>query len=293
LEAVHTISTGETKVFLRVTNILQFQVRSKLIDRLVQWHKDVPATRYFAFAHLFLNLKDRGVSERLPAEMIPGVARIRTDLDQFSFVERDALMYHGYTLIDAQIRRYCLPLTVAYPAVSAPPLAVPPLYSAGALASTEKRDRIRRELEAGAQRVFLLRSLKKHPRRVGPVLAGWAAAWIGALHVLFGQYTTPLELVHSWIKSALGGMSSGWIGMALDWLLLYTKLPARAPLIQGIASLLSAGILVAVAGYVLAFPTFWLVRRLAMHADRRNYHGLTGANPTTCWKPDRVEGQAP
>ena len=83
LEARHTISTGDPEVFLRVNDILQFQVRSKLIDRLVQWWKeDLPSHRYFAYTHLFLNLKDRGVNERLPAEMIPGVARIRTDLDQ-------------------------------------------------------------------------------------------------------------------------------------------------------------------------------------------------------------------
>ncbi len=292
LEAIHTISTGETEIFLRVNDILQFQVRSKLIDRLVQWKGDKPASRYFAFTHLFLNLKDRGVPERLPAEMIPGVARIRTDLDQFSFVERDTLMYHGYTLIDAQIQKYCPPLTLAYPVSSAPPLAVPPLYSPGALKTTEKRDRIRRELEAGAQKVFLLRSLKKYPRRVGLVFAGWAAVWVGALYVLFGQYTTPLELTQRVIKNALSGITSGWIGMALDWLLLYARLPARAPSIQGIASLLSAGVLVAVAGYVLAFPTYWLVRRLAMRADRQNFRDLTGTDPTTRWKPEPVAEQA-
>ena len=292
LEAIHTISTGETQVFLRVNDILQFQVRSKLIDRLVQWKKDRPADRYFAFTHLFLNLKDRGVSERLPAEMIAGVARIRTDLDQFSFVERDTLMYHGYTLIDAQIRKYCLPLTLAYPVPSAPPLAVPPLYSAGALDTTEKRDRIRKEIETGAQKVFLLRSFKKYPRRVGMVFVGWAAAWGGALYLLFGQYTKPLELTQSWINTALSEITSGWIGSALDWLLLYARLPARATLIQAIASLLSAGILVALAGYVLAFPMYRLVRHLALYADRRNYRDLTGTDPTTRWKAEPVKEQA-
>jgi len=290
LEAKHTISRGDPEVFLRVNDILQFQVRSKLIDRLVQWKTDQPTHRFFAFTHLFLNLKDRGVDNRLPAEMIQGVARIRTDLDQFSYVERDALMYHGYTLIDAQIRKYCPPLWSAYPASGAPALALAPLFSSPALDTTRKRDRIRRELEAGAQKVFLLRAFRKYPRRIGPVFLAWAAVWVGALYGLFGKYTTPLELIHKWSKEVLAGITSGWIGFTLDWLLSYAKLPSRGALVEGIASLLSAGVLVAAAGYVLACPMYGIVRRLAMHADRKNYRALTGTGPTTCWKPEpRVE----
>lgn len=86
LEAIHSISSREATVFSRVNDILQSQVRAKLIDLLTQWKTDSGLNRYFAYVHLFLNLKDRGVDERLPSEMIPAVARIRTDLDQFSLV---------------------------------------------------------------------------------------------------------------------------------------------------------------------------------------------------------------
>jgi NTE family protein len=41
-----------------------------------------------------------GRKQRLPAELIPYVSTIRTDLDTFSLVEISALMFHGYTLID-------------------------------------------------------------------------------------------------------------------------------------------------------------------------------------------------
>ncbi len=41
-----------------------------------------------------------GGKQRLPAELIPYVSTIRTDLDVFSRVEISALMFHGYTLID-------------------------------------------------------------------------------------------------------------------------------------------------------------------------------------------------
>jgi predicted acylesterase/phospholipase RssA len=285
LEAKHTISTGEAKTFLRVNEILQFQVRSKLIDRLVQWKEDLPSKRFFAFTHLFLNLKDRGVTERLPAEIIPEVARIRTDLDQFSYIEQDSLMYHGYTLIDAQIKKYCLPLTTTYSISNTPQLTVPPLYNPGTLDTTEKRDRIRKELEAGAQKIFLLRSFKKYPRTVGLMLAGWIAVWAYALYLLFGLFTEPLELIQLLINYVLSGITSGWIGTAIDWLLFYAKLPMLTLMIDGTARILSAGALIAAAGYILAFPTYWFIHRLVMRADRKSYHDLTGTYPTTCWKP--------
>jgi NTE family protein len=41
-----------------------------------------------------------GGKQRLPAELIPYVSTIRTDLDTFSLVEISSLMFHGYTLID-------------------------------------------------------------------------------------------------------------------------------------------------------------------------------------------------
>jgi hypothetical protein len=292
LEAKHTINTGEAKTFLRVNEILQFQVRSKLIDRLVQWKEDLPSKRFFAFTHLFLNLKDRGVTERLPAEIIPEVARIRTDLDQFSYIERDSLMYHGYTLIDAQIKKYCLPLTTAYSISNTPQMTVPPLYNPGTLDTTEKRDRIRKELEAGAQKIFLLRSFKKYPRTVGLMLTGWIAVWGYTLYLLFGLFTKPLELIQLLIMNLLSGITSGWIGTAIDWLLFYAKLPIRTSMIDGTARLLSAGVLIAVAGYVLAFPTYWFVHRLVMRADRKSYHHLTGTTPTTCWRPLSKEEKA-
>jgi hypothetical protein len=41
-----------------------------------------------------------GSKQRLPPELIPLVATIRTDLDSFSATEISTLMFHGYTLID-------------------------------------------------------------------------------------------------------------------------------------------------------------------------------------------------
>jgi len=292
LEAVHNISSGEATVFGRVNSILQFQVRSKLLDRLVQWKKDAGLARYFGFVHLFLNLKDRGVDERVPSEIIPAVARIRTDLDQFSLIEREALMYHGYTLIDAQIREYCEPLRQAYPESHAVPLAQPPLFSAQALATTKKRDRIRKELEAGAQKVFLIRCLKKYPYLVAPVFLLWAVAWGASLWWFFAKDTTALMLAQNWINGVLAGGTSGWVGAAFDWTLKYVGFQDHqrwvADISRLLAVLLSAALVAAVAGYILSFPTYRAVRHLAMAADRLKYRSLTGMKPSVHWnRPER------
>jgi predicted acylesterase/phospholipase RssA len=107
MEALDTMGTGEAAVYMRVSSIFQFQIRDKLLDSLASR----PAGSV-AFVHLFLNLKDREAEEgryipRLTSEVIPALARIRTDLDQFSPIERESLMYHGYTLIDAILRANC------------------------------------------------------------------------------------------------------------------------------------------------------------------------------------------
>jgi predicted acylesterase/phospholipase RssA len=286
LEALNMISSSEAKVFGRVNDILQFQVRSKLVDLLVRWKGDGGLGLYFGFVHLFLNLKDRGVAARLPSEMIPAVARIRTDLDQFSLVEREALMYHGYTLIDAQIRQYCEPLTQAYPLSRAMPLAEPPLFSSRALATTASRDRLRKELEAGAQKLFLLRSLKKYPGRVAPVFLLWAVAWCASLWLLFARDTTPLVLTENWINGLLRGVTSGWVGVVLTWVLRYAGLQDQrwiGDISSVLAVMLATALVASVAGYVLAFPTYWLVRRLAMAADQRTYWKLTRTKQSTHW----------
>ena len=111
----------------------------------------------FAFIRLFLSLKDRLERNRLPSEYIPAVTRIRTDLDQFSYVETEAWMYHAYTLVDAQINDYCPKLQKDPPV----PLTVPPLFRETADPEA-RREIIRKDLKAGEQNVYLLRCAEKY-----------------------------------------------------------------------------------------------------------------------------------
>ena len=86
--------------------------------------------RSFAFIHLLLNLKARyGQPSRVSTEILPALAHIRTDLDQFSPVECEALMYHGYTLIDSQLNQYCCDFLKRHlNGKQSPPLRTPPLF---------------------------------------------------------------------------------------------------------------------------------------------------------------------
>ena len=93
--------------------ILQAANRRKILKILLQSHEDQNLAA-FAFTHLALNLKssvEDGVDEdRLPSELIVPTAEIRTDLDEFSLIERDALIYHGYTLMKNRVKKYCYKL---------------------------------------------------------------------------------------------------------------------------------------------------------------------------------------
>jgi predicted acylesterase/phospholipase RssA len=234
MESKDTVKTGETSVYARVNDILQFQVRTKLLELLVTWQD--PPRKSFAFVHLFLNLKDRPqVTNRVPSEYIPAVAGIRTDLDQFSYIEREALMYHGYTLIDAQLIQYC-PELVAERFTGdnpPPPLRTPPLFKDG-IRLTEA---IRRDLEAGRQKLYLLRSAKKYPRQVTPWLTAAAVAAI-ALFVLSIYTRAPLDLVEKVIGHLLYGIPS-MAQEPIDRALRYLGLPGLRLSMQALTAFLS------------------------------------------------------
>ena len=97
----------------RSMEVLQAANRRKILKILLSHKLKEPkkpkGIKTFAFTHLALNLKgEDGVGEeRLPSELIVPTAEIRTDLDEFSRIERDALIYHGYTLMKNRVEKYC------------------------------------------------------------------------------------------------------------------------------------------------------------------------------------------
>ena len=145
-------------VLFRVVTIFQFQLQKKMLKLLRFWGKNDESNREFAFVHLFLDLeKDGGDTPCVPSKYIPALGDIRTDLDQFSIIEWEALMYHGYTLIDAQIQKYCKRLKecIKKEKGKLPKLAKAPLFKSDC---TERRKRMKNVLKAGSSRFFLYRS---------------------------------------------------------------------------------------------------------------------------------------
>jgi predicted acylesterase/phospholipase RssA len=288
MESNDTVNTGETSVYARVNDILQFQVRAKLLELLVTWQK--PPKKSFAFVHLFLNLKDRPqVTHRVPSEYIPAIACIRTDLDQFSYIEREALMYHGYTLIDAQIKQYCPELIEQrFPAHAGPPppMLTPPLFRN----ESQHVDSIRSDLEAGRQKVFLWRSAKKYPWRVVP----WLAAGALAAAVLFALavYTrTPLQAAEKLIGTLLYGIPA-IAQEPIDRALRYLGLPGLRLSIQALSAALAFLALLGLSLYLASFLVFSIVRRIAARYDRKLYKKITGVEPPAYRKPEEAPAAA-
>ena len=176
MDLQHRLGNRALTVLLRSASIFQFQIRKKMLKILRLW-KSNDSSREFAFVHLFLNLKGRSPEpSRVPTEYIPALGGIRTDLDQFSFVEREALMYHGYTLINAQIKDRCKKLYkfICNEAGDVPELEQPPLFrdqsnsdqaAEQCVGETKLRKRIKDVLTAGSSSVFFFRSRRKYPKK--------------------------------------------------------------------------------------------------------------------------------
>ncbi len=304
MEAVHRLKTKGSTVLPRTFSIFQHEIRNKMATRLFAWKRGEETeaaekkTREFAFVHLFLNLKDRpDVKHRVPSEYITALGRIRTDLDQFSMVEREALMYHGYTLIDSQLRKHCGAFMESRGLTdkNVRPVRPTPLFPEPPSPHDEKvegttgspdRTEIRAELEAGAQAIFILRSAQKHGWKARNVVV---ATWLIPLILLFLAY----PFFSGWLEARLRGPIAswltntvpGWIRTIGAWLTDYLKIPITAETTtKSVSLLIQIGVLL-LAGYVLAYLTYVILRRLTRRWDARMYKRQTNEDYSTHWAP--------
>jgi len=289
LELRHTMSTGGLAVYSRVNDILMHQVRNKLLD-LVALAKNADRIR-FAFIHLLLNLKDDGrVRKRVSSELVEPLARIRTDLDQFSYIEAEALMYHGYTLIDAMIKRWCREGLMPNEDSDVAKLRTPPLFRKSVGDIGENRKLIRSELVAGSEKIFLFRCWKKFGwTRMLPIYGLAVAIWLGIVIYLFAhpeRHVDPLvELWKGWLTRINPPSGAGTAIQRIK--------DAFETILTGVAGL--AGVLTAllVPAYVVVYLLWEFMRNLALSLDKRRYRKLTGgADPESLdWtiEPDDPE----
>lgn len=332
LQSRHRMSTSEASVYLRTFSILQFQVRNKLLDRLLGWGKPCrcpdadaaadpnhakpalpePPPRSFAFIHLLVNLKGRrGRPPRVSTEILPALAQMRTDLDQFSLIEREALMYHGYTLIDAQLKTYCCDFLQTHAEYQhetrAPwpvPMRVPPLFSDDVQEKLAKQvvtknnrltwDPVRVDLEAGCQGVYILRCLKKYPWMTRVLLAGALALWLSLCWLVFGPGKAIVFALRRYLENLVSASIPGFIKTLFAWL--GTMLApvnevreAATTLTQSAAELAAIAIAFLVTAYIAAYVLYAILHRLATQRDRLRYRKITGASYDVRWPKPKPE----
>ena len=329
MEPVHGVRNRALPVVLRASSILQFQLRKKTIGHLLAWkNQDNASEREFAFVHLLLNLKDRdkasrgevgeqasrgeegaepgadgsrsgGQIPRVPTEYIAPLSEIRTDLDQFNPIERDCLMYHGYTLIDAQIRKHCCELkkwiesssgNSGWPAFRRPPLFRdrPEDHEEVELCAGEgsRRRRVQKVLRLGRMPFFLFRSVRRH----------WSERWASCTATMLplaAIITVAAAYALYWTFLAAGRLAQGLWEIS-GWCDGIGAPPIRVDIYVLICGLVGAGI-AALLFYFALFLTFASMRRLAKRWDADDYRDLTSENPGVQWSPDprrgeRVEG---
>lgn len=296
MEPVHTIGRGAVSIFAHVNSVLQFQIRNKLIDILVGW-KRLPvkndAVHNFAFIHLFLNLKDReATAKRIASEFIPALGRMRTDLDQFSYIEREALMYHGYTLIDSQLRKYCPnAFSDILSEQTADTLLTPPLFCDAVLDnqknvfhSKSPHEVIRNDLDAGNQNVYLLRCVKKYPSNIVPIIAVGEVIAVLCMVLLFLTCPALLHRLQGLLSSAIIGIIPRVAVSPINYVLKHFGLLDLATTVQGLAGIAVFLLLLLLVLYLVGFPVYVIVRRYTAALDFSVYKKLTGVSPSTHWE---------
>ena len=287
MELNHRMGNRASDVMGRTFSIFQFQLRRKMLKILRWWQRSDSGNREFAFVHLFLNLKGRpNTPPRVPSEYIPALGRIRTDLDQFSFIEREALMYHGYTLIDAQIQEHCgrLKELICNKTGGAPKLKQPPLFldqpsSDQAVeqcaSDTNLRKRVKDVLTAGGGLVFIFRSRRKYPKKSWMVFGPALSALLGGVAAV-RHYLESLYAFTSQVERWLSFVTPDRVRWVLENVVGSSKFPLDT-------QVLTALFWIALWFYFVAFLTYVAMRRMVRRWDLKDYKSLTGQEPTVHW----------
>ena len=289
MEVIPRVGNRILSVMRRVISIFQFQLRRKTIRILRLWKRRGADRREFAFVHLLLNLKGRSSAPpRVPSEYIPALAAIRTDMDQFGFIEREALMYHGYTLIEAQIQKHCGKLTAFIrrekgdlPRLTPPP----PLFvdrsdsdpaTQQCVGETAVRKRVKDVLTAGANRWFLSRSRQKYPWK------SWLIFIPALILLLLGTKVTPhdLEPLQELTSQLARGFSCAMPDVTQC---IWEKLVGTSCCLEEVTHVLTVVVWYAAWGYFVAFLTYGSMRRFVRRWDLMEYESLAGMSPTARW----------
>ena len=275
----------------RSMSILQAENRRKVLKLLleIQEHSGDHYDFKFAFTHLAMNLKGvPGVEDdRLPSEFIVPTADLRTDLDDFTRLERDVLIYHGYTLMKNQVERYLSPLLKKYSFASSkspvsgagdpdffswPPPFLEVCDSKAGFSNRAEQARLKIEtfLRIGQKPVF--RDWKRYPWPIAPILAAFVI-----LALVIGKIlTNPLTLLGGFCfkEFLVGVMRKGILALIpkieIPYLVNLTEIEKAFQ--QGGDYFGSVNLLASLScyavGFYLAMYLFWMAKRWTRLPER-------------------------
>ena len=265
--------------------ILQASNRRKILKLLLDRSQCFAA---FAFTHLALNIKRSGrcwlSAGRLPSELIVPTAQIRTDLDEFSLIEREVLIYHGYTLMKDRVSTYCPGLPNAASTVDKKGQKWPPRFVAvmdpsgdNSQRAMESRKRLGTFLDVSSSQFF--RDVRRFPWSFGGILFVFAALGWWMSGVLL---STPLPLIgitaKDWLRDRIMDIIASVIP-AYDFGLFNLAFLEKAFSVTngkfvGALELGAVIVCVAVSFYVALFA-YWGTKRLLLLPERREKQMLS------------------
>ena len=266
---------------VRSIAVLQAEIRRKTLKLLLDAHRDETIAA-FAFSHLAMNVKgsacDDGPGQRLPSELIAPTAQIRTDLDTFSPIERDALIFHGYTLMRNRVRSYCSELIDGAAGDTAggggewPPPSVALVDPSRSGPECARRSRKVMETFLNAGRSLFFRDVRRFPWPLGPVAGAFAAlGWALA----YGLLAAPLPVIEAsaqeWLRdrvmAVIVALIPGYDLGLIDLAFLENAFGASDGRFAGVVDFAAAGACVGFAVYAALFG-YWGVKRLFRLPER-------------------------
>jgi hypothetical protein len=111
-----------------------------------------------------------------------------------------------------------------------------------------------------------------------------------SLFVLAIYTRMPLHVTEKVIGYLLYGIPTIAEG-PIDHALRYLGLPGLQLSIQTLSAFLAFLTLLGLSVYLVSLPVYWMVRRIATRLDHRLYKKITGAEPSTHWRPAEAEAE--
>ena len=254
--------------------ILQASNRRKVLKLLLDSLGNGICT--FAFTHLAQNNKGKALNgtsvERLPSELIVPTSRIRTDLDEFTLVERGVLIYHGYTLMKFRVEKHCRELVSTNAKHNAgsnkkwPPCFVKLVDSSGGNSGQAKESRKRLQAFLNVSDSLWFRDVRRFPAVFAGILAIFSALGWNLSYILL---TTPLSfldgLFKDWLRDRMMEIVACLIPAYDLWLINLKFLEKAFSVTEGAfggtIELIATIMCVALSFYIALFA-YWVMKRL-------------------------------